>query len=287
MNFFNIISQLAEVDSDVMGRLDSRRAVFSSLTNVGKRAAQAAAPALLASFFTKAYAGTTAGDPKEVFNYALTLELLEADFYKKVIASPLFNSATAADQAAIRQISKHENSHVALLKAVVSGIGGTPVTDSSATFKQSTFNSLTSFYGGATSILGVAQLLEDTGVRAYKGRAADLLGLADVTIGGAVYNPLETALRIHSVEARHAAHIRYMRQQSPWITGSGDLDAQPHYTGTLPESNTTQSSVSLIAANAITPSTTYSQADAAASFDEPLTAAEVLDASRAGGLVGA
>lgn len=286
MNFFNIINQLAEVDPDVMGRLDTRRKVFSSLTNIGKRTALAAGPAILASFFSKAYAGTTAGDPKEVFNYALTLELLEANFYTKVIASSLFASASAADQAAIRQISKHENAHVALLQAVVTGIGGTPVTG--ITFKQATFNSLTTFNGpGATSILAVAQLLEDTGVRAYKGRAGDLLGLADVTIGGTVYNPLETALRIHSVEARHAAHIRTMRGQTPWITGTGDLDAQPHYTGAIPESTTTQSGVNLIAANSITPNTTYTAADAAASFDEILTVAEVTDASRAGGLIGA
>ena len=292
MNFFNIISQLAEVDSDVMGRLDTRRAVFSSITSVGKRTAQAAAPALLASFFSKAYAGTTAGDPKEVFNYALTLELLEADFYKKVIASPLFLTAPAAAQAAIRQISKHEDSHVSLLRAVVSGIGGTPVTN--ITFKQATFNSLISFYGDGTttgdasSILGVAQLLEDTGVRAYKGRAADLLGLADVTIGGAVYNPLETALRIHSVEARHASHIRYMRSAlnpatTPWITGAGNLDTQPHYTGATPESNVTQSGVNLTTGLG----TAYTAADVAASFDEILTVAEVTDASRAGGLIGA
>ena len=285
MNFFNIISQLAEVDSDVIGRLDSRRAVFSSLTTVGKRAGQAAVPALLASFFSKAYAGTTAGDPKEVFNYALTLELLELDFYKKAIASTLFNTATPADQAAIRQIAKHETSHVALLQAVVSGIGGTPVTN--ITFKQATFDSLATFYGGGSSILGVAQLLEDTGVRAYKGRAGDLQGLADVTIGGKVYNPLETALQIHSVEARHASHIRYMRMQTSWITGNGDLDDQPHYQGATPESNTTQSGVNLITANAITPGTTYSQADVAASFDEILTVAEVTDPSRAGGLIGA
>ena len=285
MNFFNIIGQLAEADSDVLGRLDSRRAVFSSLTTVGKRATQAAVPALLASFFSKAYAGASTGDPKEIFNYALTLELLEADFYKKVIASPLFLTATPADQAAITTISKHENAHVTLLQAVVTGIGGMPVTK--ITFKQATFDSLTTFYGGGTSILGVAQLLEDTGVRAYKGRAGDLQGLADVTIASKVYNPLETALQIHSVEARHAAHIRTMRLQTPWITGGGDLDAQPHYLGATLESNTTQSGVSLTAANAITPSTTYTLADAAASFDEILTVAEVTDSSRAGGLIGA
>ena len=266
MNFFNIISQLAEVDSDVMGRLDSRRAVFSSLTTVGKRAAQAAAPALLASFFTKAYAGTTAGDPKEVFNYALKLEQLEADFYNKMIASPFFATASTAAQAAIRQISKHETSHVALLTAVVNGIGGTPTTGN--TFKASVFATLTSF----TAQLGVAQLLEDTGVRAYKGRAADLLGLADVTIGGAAYNPLETALRIHSVEARHASHIRYMRSQTSWINGDGDLDSSDNYKGATPESNIIQSGVTLTTGLG----TTYTAMDAQASFDEILTPTEVV-----------
>ena len=266
MNFFNIISQLAEVDSDVMGRLDSRRAVFSSLTTVGKRVSQAAVPALLASFFSKAYAGTTAGDPKEVFNYALTLELLEADFYKKVVASPLFNTASAADQAAVRQILKHENSHVALLQAVVTGIGGTPVKD--ITFKTTEFAKLGTF----AAQLQVAQLLEDTGVRAYKGRAGDLLGIGDVTIGGKVYNPLETALQIHSVEARHASHIRYMRAQTPWISGDGDLDGQNHYKGATPESNVTQSGVNITTQLG----TTYTAKDAQASFDEILTPNEVV-----------
>ncbi len=280
MNFFNIINQLAEVDPDVMGRLDTRRSVFNSLTTVSKRTALASAPALLAAFFSKAYAGTTAGDPKEVFNYALTLEYLEADFYNKILApanAAIFATASPAAQGAIRQISKHETAHVNLLKAVVLGIGGTPVAP--VTFKSATFNSLITF----AKQLEVAQLLEDTGVRAYKGRAGDLQGLGDVTIGGVVYNPLETALRIHSVEARHAAHIRYMRQQTPWINGNGDLDGMPAYTGTMPESNVIQSNVNITTGLAMP----YSATEAQASFDEILTPAEVLDASRAGGLVGA
>lgn len=277
MNFFAIINQLAEVDPDVMGRLDTRRTVFTSLTTVAKRTALASAPALLAAFFSKAYAGTTAGDPKEVFNYALTLEYLEADFYNKMIASSVFGNQSTADQAAIRQIAKHETAHVALLRTVVMGIGGTPIAP--VTFKAATFATLTTF----SAQLGVAQLLEDTGVRAYKGRAGDLLGLADVTISGKVYNPLETALQIHSVEARHAAHIRTMRNQTAWINGNGDLDSQPHYTGSIPESTVVQSGVNLTTQLG----TPYSAMDAQASFDELLTPAEVTDASRAGGLIGA
>ena len=265
MNLFRIISQLAEVDADALGRLDSRRAVFNSLTTGAKRTALAAAPVVLASFFSKAYAGTAAGDPKEVFNYALTLELLENDFYNKMVASPAFATASATDQAAIRQIQKHEKSHVDLLTAVVKGIGGTPA--SNIGFKTTVFATLPTF----AAQLGVAQLLEDTGVRAYKGRAGDLQGLADVTIGGKAYNPLETALQIHSVEARHASHIRTMRKQTPWINGDGDKDNENNYTGGISESTTTQSGVDLTTKLA----NPYSAMDAQASFDEILTVAEV------------
>jgi uncharacterized protein YbjT (DUF2867 family) len=61
--------------------------------------------------------------------------------------------------------------------------------------------------------------LKIPGVRAYKGQAANLISNNAV---------LEAALRIHSVEARHAAHLRYMRRNSQvpggwkreaWITG--------------------------------------------------------------------
>ena len=280
MNFLNILNQLAEVDSNVFDRLDSRRAVFSSLGTVAKRSALAATPVLLASMFQKAYAGTNAGDPVEIFNYALTLELLEADFYNKMKASAFFSTASSANQAAINQISKHETAHVSLLQTVIRGIGGTPT--SGVAFKTSTFATLTSF----AAQLQVAQLLEDTGVRAYKGRATDLQGIADVTISGVgSINPLESALRIHSVEARHAAHIRYMRGQTPWISGSGDLDSNAAYTGATPESTITQAGYNLTTAGVITSGVTYSATDVQSSFDEILTKAEVLDSSRAGGLV--
>jgi hypothetical protein len=282
MNFLNILNQLAEVDSNVFDRFDSRRAVFSSLGTVAKRSALAAAPVLITSMFQKAYAGTNAGDPLEVLNYALTLEYLEADFYNKMKASPFFATASSADQAAITQISKHETAHVNLLKAVISGLNGAPTAPVS--FKTTTFATLTSFQAQ----LQVAQVLEDTGVRAYKGRATDLQGLPDVSpTGVGSINALESALRIHSVEARHAAHIRVMRGQTPWINGNGDLDSMTAYTGATPESNVTQAGYNLTTASVITPGVTYSSADVQAAFDEILTKAEVLDSSRAGGLVGA
>ena len=292
MDFFKIIDQLSEVDADVLDRFDSRRSVFSSLGTAAKRSALAATPLFLGALFQKAYAGTTA-TAVEVLQYALALELFEQDFYGKVKASSQYAGASAGDKAAVDQIKKHEDSHVTLLRGAISGLGGTPVTG--VTFKAAVFAGLTTFKTGAaaSSQLGIAQLLEDTGVRAYKGRAGELLGTDLLTV----------ALQIHSVEARHAAKIRDMRGQRAWVNPGDDLAAHPVYTsgvtpGSTPaafglvvpayttaspvENNTTQSGVDIKAGLGAT----YSATDAAAAFDEFLQVAEVLDNSRAGGLIG-
>ena len=293
MDFFKIIDQLSEVDADVLGRFNSRRAVFGSLGTAAKRSALAATPLFLGALFQKAYAGTAATGV-EVLQYALALELFEQDFYAKVKASSPYANASAADKAAIDQIKKHEDSHVTLLRGAISGLGGTPVTG--VTFKAAVFAGLTTFKTGAaaSSQLGIAQLLEDTGVRAYKGRAGELLGTDLLTV----------ALQIHSVEARHAAKIRDMRGQRAWVNPADDLAAHPVYTsgvtaGSTPaafglvvppytaaspvENNTTQSGVDIKSGLGAT----YTASDAAAAFDEYLQVAEVLDNSRAGGLIGA
>lgn len=293
MNLFKIIDQLSEVDPDVLDRFDSRRAVFNSLGQAAKRSALAATPLFLSALFQKAYAGTQA-TPVEVLQYALALELFEQDFYAKVKASAPYTAASVADKAAIDKIKQHEDSHVTLLSGAIRGLGATPVTGVS--FKQSVFATLVTFNTGAaaTSQLGIAQLLEDTGVRAYKGRAGELLGTDLLTV----------ALQIHSVEARHAAKIRIMRGQRAWVNPSDDLASHPVYTsgitaGSTPggfglvvppyttaspvENNTSQSNVPITTGLG----TAYTANDAAAAFDEFLQVAEVLDNSRAGSLIGA
>lgn len=304
MDFFKIIDQLAEVDADFMGRFDTRRAAFNSLGTVAKRTALAASPLLVGALFNKAYAGETGvkSIAVDVLNYALALELLEQDFYDQMIKAGQIPAGTPA-VAAIAKIKLHEDLHVALLggaTGAIKSLGGTPV--SGIRFKSSAIAGFASNYD--TQLL-VAQVLEDTGVRAYKGRAPELLGT----------DLLTTALRIHSMEARHAAHIRYMRATRPggtdirpWITAADSAlpdPAGPAYksgtTGTVPttftfgagtfsipaytaasprEDNTSQSSVDITKLGA-----GYTAAEAAASFDEYLQPAEVLDASRAGGLV--
>ena len=54
----------------------------------------------------------------------------------------------------------------------------------------------------------LAQAFEDTGVRAYKGQAGNVMSNKDI---------LQAALQIHSVEARHASQVRRMRANKGWI----------------------------------------------------------------------
>ena len=121
-------------------------------------------------------------------------------------------------------------------------------------------------------MLAVAQAFEDTGVRAYKGAAPALMSNDTV---------LQAALQIHSVEARHAAHLRRMRRdvtggvptQKPWITmkDRGGLPEafQGVYNG---EEATTQAGVTITGSFG---GVTIDANAASEAFDEPLTVAEV------------
>ena len=156
--------------------------------------------------------------PLEVLQFALLLENLEAEFYKAVLgvsASAAVNEAfapvradvTADEQAIFDQIRKHEVAHVAYLESAITSLGGSPAAYTAASFDFTGGNgSGTGPFAAATTdkafLLAAAQAFEDTGVRAYKGQAGNLMGSNQL---------LEAALQIHSVEARHAAQIRKLR----------------------------------------------------------------------------
>ena len=188
----------------------------------------------------------------DVLNFALTLEYLEAEFYTMGVAAN--GLLTGAQREVFDQIRKHEVAHVAFLQSVLGGRAvGKPVFDFTA---GGMFGDV---FTNAATFATLAQAFEDTGVRAYKGQAANLMGSNKI---------LRAALQIHSVEARHAAQVRRMRMQKSWITGSsrGDLPAaaQGVYAG---EKNRFQFILG--------------QPDDAASwtaaFDETLTRGQVLD----------
>lgn len=267
MNLHNVITEIEKIDPEVYDRLDGRRAAMKKLTSFTGKVAAASLPIALASMFKKSYGQRVSQQIIDVLNFALTLEHLEAEFYVEGLAASGL-VPMGADLMAIQTISAHENEHVAFLTSVISSLGGMPVGKAMYDFTaQGNFPNVFTSY---QTFLAVAQTFEDTGVRAYKGQAGNLMSSNDL---------LRAALRIHSVEARHAAHLREMRYMNfgamvkPWITlnqsGIGSPAVQASYNG---EEVVMQAGINIVNINGFK----ISPEDASEAFDEPLTKQEVL-----------
>jgi hypothetical protein len=268
MNLLHVISEIEKTDAEIFDRMDTRRAAMKQFSTIGKKVALASIPFALGSMFNKSYSQSSGNAVLfDVLNYALTLEYLEAEFYTMGAAAPGL-IPSGAPLMAIQTIRDHENAHVAFLKTAIASAGGTPV--SKPTFDFTAGGAFGNVFTNYATFLAVAQTFEDTGVRAYKGRAAEIV------MGG---DYLTAALNIHSVEARHASHIRQMRRNTgqapdlkPWITGKESgigAAVQASYNG---EENTNQAGVNIVNINGMA-----IDADAASeAFDEPLTKAQVL-----------
>lgn len=270
MNLLNIITEIEKKDPEVYDRINDRRSALKNFTGFASKVAAVSMPFMLGSMFKKAY-GQTTTSIVGVLNYALTLEYLESEFY---IAGVARGTALipAANLPAFTTIRDHEVAHVAFLRAAITGAGGTPVAKPTFDFTAGNGNNMGPYADVFTNygtFLAVSQAFEDTGVRAYKGQAGAVMTNKDV---------LTAALRIHSVEARHAAHVRRLRKErgaannDPWITGNnagGIPGVAAVYAG---EENVAQAGITITNINGLAISV-----DAATeAFDEPLTMAQVL-----------
>ena len=274
MNLQNIFSEIESRDPEVFEKLDTRRNMMKSFANASGKIALASIPFALGSMFQKAY-GRNTDAITDVLQFALTLEYLEAEFYTKGNAAP--GLIPAVDQPAFQSISTHETAHVNFLKTTITSLGQTPVAKPNFDFTAGSGSMAGPFVGVFTTyaiFLAVSQTFEDTGVRAYKGQAGALQ--ANPTV-------LTAALRIHSVEARHAAHVRLIRQKlgaavKPWITQNQSgipapyaAAVQPSYNG---EDNVAQGNPAVTITNIGGQAVSANAATEA--FDEPLTKAQVL-----------
>jgi len=273
MNFSNIIEEIAKNDPEVYGKLDSRRSAMKNFFRFTGKASIAALPLAVGGMFKKAYAGGESTLIIDTLNFALTLEYIESEFYKQAVASGIIPNATAL--GALTTIRDHEIAHVAFLRSVIMSLGGTPVTYTAASFDFTAHGTFPTVFTDYGVMLAVAQTFEDTGVRAYKGQAANVYESNVV---------LRAALRIHSVEARHAAHVREMRRRTgllvppgtllqPWITlnqsGIASPAVQASYNG---EELTTQAGINIVNINGFAIAAT----EASEAFDEPLSKEQVV-----------
>ncbi len=228
MNLFSLFADLERVDPEVYGRFDSRRRVFRHFGTAGKAVTSAVLPGLLSGLFQKAYGQTgLSGDIIAVLNLALSLEYLESYYYQAALSA---NILSADDKAAFTTIQQDEQGHIAALRTT---LGSAAIADPTpAAFDFTAGNQVNPApTASLASFLAIAQAFEDLGVRAYKGSLATLLPAKDV---------LKMALGIHSVEARHASHVRTLRRGGVGVAGAdggGPNDSLPKSWVSLRENN--------------------------------------------------
>jgi hypothetical protein len=221
-----------------------------------------------------------AQDATSALQLAARLEYLEAAFY--ALGAAAFASGpqafTAGEASAIQQILKHENAHVTLLRSLLGTNAPSQPANAFYDFSAGSGTKNGPFAGSLTTkaeFFKVAQLLEDAGVRAYKGQLTQFIGdKASLT----------TAIQIHQVEARHAAEIRRLRSQNAWIAGAS-FDAG--YTGSAAAAGTQASVAIKVYGPAVTDPLVASTSEdnrvqgpitgqSAEPFDEPLATADVM-----------
>jgi rubrerythrin len=145
----------------------------------------------VAPYVENAFASVTTGDLK-VFEFALTLEYVEAAFYQAALTG---KKLSAEVEAVATEFGEHEQEHVDTITKAIKQLGAKAPAAPKVNFQ----------IPDEKAFLKLAVALEETGVAAYSG-AAPAIFSRDL---------LEAAGSIVQVEARHAALIRLQRNRPP------------------------------------------------------------------------
>jgi rubrerythrin len=264
MNLLKLLDKMSPdtSNSEEKEMFYSRREAFRQFGDMSKKVAMAAVPLGVLSALPKVARADTAS-LIEALNYALTLEHLEYRYYQMGIDAGVIDGA---DAVIFEKIRDHELAHVNFLTEVVGNVlGGDPVMEPAFDFTAGgNFSPFTDY----PTFLALSQAFEDTGVRAYKGQAGNVMENNVV---------LTAALSIHSVEARHASMVRRLRTKKGqdnikgWIT-DGSIGTLPSATQAIyaGEDNVMHGGVD------VTQLTGIDSAAVSEGWDEPLNKDQVL-----------
>lgn len=130
----------------------------------------------------------------DILQFALTLEHLEDQMYKQMLAT---NILSGKEMSYFQNFGAAEAAHVVALTDTISSLGGTPVT-ALQSYNFPVFNS-------RSAILNFAKVAEDIGVGAYQGAAAAISNKDILAAAGSIVQ----------VEARHAAIVNMLLGMTP------------------------------------------------------------------------
>jgi rubrerythrin len=147
---------------------------------------------MVSPFVRQAFAQGGGGD-LEVLNFALTLEYLEAAFYKE---GAKINNLSEETAKAVETFGDEEQQHVDALTKTIQDLGGKPVKAPMVDF-----GNLTS----EKEFLKLAVTFEDLGVSAYNGAAPAIKSKEVLAAAGSIVQ----------IEARHAAAVRLLSKKDP------------------------------------------------------------------------
>jgi len=130
----------------------------------------------------------------DILNYALTLEHLETEMYKEIVAS---GKLTGDEQGYATQFGAHEAAHVQAITQTIQKLGGTPVA-AQAKYSFPAFDT-------RDNIVKFLVTVEDLGAAAYLGAAGDIKSPDLLTV----------AVQIHNIEGEHASIWRKQAGVTP------------------------------------------------------------------------
>ena len=146
---------------------------------------------LLAGAFAQRANAQVPRSDVDILNFALTLEELEAAFYVRGVLRARLTGRLRSLAVVVRN---HELAHVRFLRRA---LGSAAIAAPRFNFRNAVTN--------PRNFLSTAIVLEDTGVAAYQGQAANIRTPSILAAAGSIL----------SVEARHAAAFRQLRGVSP------------------------------------------------------------------------
>jgi predicted lactoylglutathione lyase len=132
----------------------------------------------------------------DILNYALTLEYLEADFYRR---GGRVGSLSRRERSVLEAIGEHERAHVEAITAAVEELGGKPV-------RKPNFKYPGGVFANRAKYLDTGFDLQAWAVRAYHGQVTFIKSKA----------LLGAAASIAGVESRHAAILADLTGKDPF-----------------------------------------------------------------------